>query len=123
MGDPRHLLGLAAENAAARWLDACGWRVLARRCRSPDGGEVDLVALDPDGALVAIEVRARRTSRAGAAGLSVDGRRVARLRRTLAMIGAVSGTPHRALRVDLVTAEPVDSSAGAWRLVRIPGVG
>ncbi len=123
MGDPRHLLGLAAENAAARWLDGCGWRVLARRCRSPDGGEVDLVALDPDGALVAIEVRARRTSRAGAAGLSVDGRRVARLRRTLAMIGAVSGTPHRALRVDLVTAEPVDSSAGTWRLVRIPGVG
>jgi putative endonuclease len=123
MGDPRHLLGLAAENAAARWLDACGWRVLARRCRSPDGGEVDLVALDPDGALVAIEVRARRTSRAGAAGLSVDGRRVARLRRTLATIGAVSGTPHRALRVDLVTAEPVDGGAGAWRLVRIPGVG
>jgi hypothetical protein len=53
----------------------------------------------------------------------VDGRRVARLRRTLATIGAVSGTPHRALRVDLVTAEPVDGDAGAWRLVRIPGIG
>src|SRR5687767_5838119 len=113
MGDPRHLLGLAAENAAARWLDACGWRVLARRCRSPNGGEVGLGALDPDGTLVAVEVRARRTSRAGAAGLSVDGRRVARLRRTLATIGAASGTPHRALRVDLVTAVPVDGGPGA----------
>ena len=123
MGDPRHVLGLAAENAAARWLDACGWRVLARRCRSPGGGEVDLVALDPDGTLVAVEVRARRTSRAGAAGQSVDGRRVARLRRTLATIGAASGTAHRALRVDLITAEPVDGGSGAWRLLRIPGVG
>ena len=123
MGDPRHLLGLAAENAAARWLEGCGWSVLARRCRSPDGGEVDLVALDPDGVLVAVEVRARRSSRAGAAALSVDGRRVMRLRRTLASIGAASGTPHRALRVDLVTAEPVDGASDAWRLVRMPGVG
>lgn len=123
MGDPRHLLGLAAENAAARWLDACGWRVLARRCRSPDGGEVDLVALDPDGALVAVEVRARRTSRAGAAGLSVDWRRVTRLRRTLATFGAASGATHRALRVDIVTAEPVGGDSGEWHLVRIPGVG
>jgi putative endonuclease len=123
MGDPRHLLGLAAEDAVARWLEGCGWRVFARRCRSPDGGEVDLVALDPGSVLVAIEVRARRSSRAGAAALSVDGRRVTRLRRTLASIGAASGTPHRALRVDLVTAEPVDGASGAWRLVRIPGVG
>ena len=123
MGDPRHLLGLAAENATARWLDGCGWSVLARRCRSPDGGEVDLVALDPDGVLVAIEVRARRSSRAGAAALSVDGRRVVRLRRTLASIGAASGAPHRALRVDVVTAEPVAGGSGGWRLVRMPGVG
>ena len=123
MGDPRHLLGLAAENAAARWLEGCGWSVVARRCRSRDGGEVDLVALDPDGALVAVEVRARRSSRAGAAALSVDARRVMRLRRTLATIGAASGTPHRALRVDLVTVEPVDNCSDAWRLVRMPGVG
>src|SRR5688500_14012690 len=123
MGDPRHLLGLAAENAAARWLEGCGWSVVARRCRSPDGGEVDLVALDPDGALVAVEVRARRSSRAGAAALSVDARRVMRLRRTLATIGAASGTPHRAIRVDLVTVEPVDNCSDAWRLVRMPGVG
>ena len=123
MGDPRHLLGLDAENAVARWLDGCGWRVLARRCRSPDGGEVDLVALDPGGALVAVEVRARRTSRAGTAAMSVDGRRITRLRRTLASIGAAAGTPHRALRVDLVTAEPIDGGAGDWHLVRIPGVG
>ena len=78
------------------------------------------MALDPDGVLVAIEVKARRSSRAGAAAVSVDGRRVVRLRRTLASIGAASGSPHRALRVDLVTAEPVE---GAWRLVRMPGVG
>ena len=81
------------------------------------------MALDPEGVLVAVEVRARRSSRAGAAAVTVDGRRVMRLRRTLASLGAASGTPHRALRVDLVTVEPVDGGSGAWRLVRMPGVG
>ena len=122
MGDPRHALGLAAEDAVAAWLTAAGWRVIRRRTRSAGGGEVDLVAIDPARTLVAVEVRARRTPRAGAAAMSVDGRRVARLGRTLAAIGATCGEPHGGLRIDLVSAEPT-GDPGRWRLTRVPGIG
>lgn len=123
MADPRHLLGLAAEEAVAEWLTGSGWLVVARRARSAGGGEVDLVALDPGRTLVAVEVRARRSPRAGSAATSVDRRRVARLGRTLAAIGATCGEPHRGLRVDLVTVEPVSEGTGRWRLTRLPGIG
>jgi putative endonuclease len=122
MGDPRHALGLAAEEAVAAWLTAAGWRVIRHRARSVGGGEVDLVALDPGRILVAIEVRARRTGRSGPAAMSVDGRRVARVGRTLAAIGSVCGEPHRGLRIDLVSVEPT-RDPGRWRLTRIPGIG
>jgi putative endonuclease len=123
MTDPRHALGRAAEEAVGDWLTGRGWRVIARRRRSPVGGEVDLVALDPAGVLVAIEVRARRTARAGSAAMSVDPRRLGRLRRTLASVARETGGHHTGLRVDLVTAEPAADRPGLWRLARIPGIG
>ena len=122
MGDPRHLLGLAAEAAVAAWLTDAGWRIVERRARSPSGGEVDLVAIDPDRTLVAIEVRARRSRRTGSVAATVDARRVARLGRTLGAIAASGRHPHRALRLDLVTVEPSEER-GKWRLVRVPDIG
>ena len=122
MGDPRHDLGLAAEAAVAAWLTDAGWRIVERRARSAMGGEVDIVAIDPQGTLVAVEVRARRTRRAGEAALTVDRRRVMRLRRTLASIAADRRRGHRALRVDLVSVEPA-GQPGRWRLVRVPSIG
>jgi putative endonuclease len=106
MADPRHALGLAVEAAVAAWLERAGWTLVARRARSAAGGEVDIVAVDRDAFLVAVEVRGRRTARTGAAATTVDRRRVKRLRRTLASLAASTRTPHRGLRVDLVTAEP-----------------
>lgn len=124
MSDPRHRLGLAAEEATAAWLASCGWSVLRRRWRPvAGGGELDLVAIDPDGVLVAVEVRARRSSRAGSPAQSVDARRIARLRRSLAATGASEVGAHTGLRVDLVTAEPAADGHGRWLLVRIPGIG
>ena len=123
MSDPRHLLGQRAEAAAGAWLERAGWRILATRHRSTHGGEVDLVARDPTGFLVAVEVRARRSTRVGQAGTSVDERRVTRLRRTLAAYAADSATPYRGLRVDLVTVEPVPGPPGHWRLRRMAGIG
>jgi putative endonuclease len=122
MGDPRHALGLAAEAAVAAWLEAAGWRLVARRARSADGGEVDIVAVDRDGILVAVEVRARRSGRTGGAAWTVDRRRVARLRRTLAAVGAATSEPHHGFRVDLVTAEPIPAEPNSWRLRRIAGI-
>lgn len=121
MADPRHALGLAAEDAAADWLMACGWRLVGRRWRLRGHGEVDIVALDPAEVLVAIEVRARRSSRTGAAILTVDERRVGRLRRSLAAFASSWRGRHRGLRVDLVTVEPI--APGRWRLRRLAALG
>ena len=122
MGDPRHDLGIVAEAAVAAWLEESGWRVLGRRVRSAGGGEVDLVALDPEATLVGIEVRARRTARAGTGSESIDGRRTARIGRTLVAFAAEGGFRHRGLRIDLVSAMPV-AVGTRWRLRRIPDIG
>jgi putative endonuclease len=110
---------MRAELAAASWLSACGWRVLARRWRSA-AGELDLVCVDPNGALVGIEVKLRRSARAGSALEAVDRRRVLRLRRSLAAFAATSDRRWRALRIDLVTVEP--SAGRAWLVRRHPGI-
>lgn len=54
-----HFTGLSAESRAAAYLVAKGYRILARRFRSPVG-EVDIVARRK-GVLVFVEVKARRT--------------------------------------------------------------
>lgn len=123
MGDPRHDLGHAAEAAVAAWLERRGWRVLGRRVRSASGGEVDLVALDPERVLVAIEVRARRTARSGIGSERIDARRTARMGRTLVAFAARRGLGHRALRIDLVSVTPDSDGAAAWRLRRVPDIG
>ena len=123
MADPRHILGQAAEDATARGLAACGWRVLGRRQRAVGGGEIDLLALDPEAMLVAVEVRARRSRRLGAPEASIDLRHVARMRSTLASVAARGAVAHRGLRVDIVTAEPEPDVPGRWRLRRTPAVG
>ena len=106
MGDPRHVLGHAAEEIVAGWLAAAGWQILDRRIRAGGGGEVDLIALDRGRTLVAVEVRARRSDRTGAAATTVDQRRIRRLEGTLVAYASTRELPHRGLRVDLVTVEP-----------------
>lgn len=55
----RQRLGAWGEDVAAQHLQAAGLSVLARnwRCRE---GEIDLVAREPDGTLVFVEVKTRR---------------------------------------------------------------
>ena len=56
--DPRHRLGLSAEEQAIRYLQSQGWSVVAHRFRV---GRVELDIVARRGALVAfIEVKARR---------------------------------------------------------------
>jgi len=114
VSDPRHALGERGEAAVAAWLATRGWTILARRWRCPFG-ELDLVALDPDDVLVAVEVKLRRCARAGNPLESIDRRRVARLRAALgrfrgeAPTGLGEGT-----RLDLVAVRP--AGEGLWRL-------
>ena len=124
MGDPRHNLGIVAERAVATWLEASGWRLLGRRVRASGGGEVDIVALDPDGVLVGVEVRARRTARAGTGAESFTGHRVRRAGRTVAAFAAANDVRHRGVRIDLVSVMPEPGPiAGQWRLRRIAAIG
>ncbi len=58
-GKAAHLrLGRAGERAAARYLELCGCRILARNART-FGGELDIVALD-GGILLFVEVKTLR---------------------------------------------------------------
>jgi putative endonuclease len=112
--DPRHVLGERAEAVAAAWLQARGWTILARRWRCPDG-ELDLVARDLDGVLVAIEVKVRQTARAGDPLESVDRHRLRRLRTALGRFRSeVPGAAGEGFRVDLVALRP--GGEGRWRL-------
>lgn len=68
-------LGDAAENAALKYLQGQGMRLLVRNYRTPGrgGGEVDLIMRTPDGTTVFVEVRKRSSSRHGGAAASVGG--------------------------------------------------
>jgi putative endonuclease len=118
MAAPQQRLGHRAELATASWLMDKGWRVLEHRWRSPSG-EIDLVCRDPDGILVAVEVKLRRTGRAGLPEDALDGRRMARLRAALAGYAMTQRAKAAGLRIDLVSVTPVGEM---WRLSRWPGI-
>lgn len=81
--DPRHRLGLAAEVAAARFLEAAGYRIEAHRFRL---GHHDLDLVARRESLVAfVEVKCRRTVTFGDPSLAIGGRR----RRDLARLATL----------------------------------
>jgi Holliday junction resolvase-like predicted endonuclease len=104
----------------AAWLEGHGWKILAERYRST-GGEIDLLALDPDGWLVAVEVKLRRSGRTGLAGESVNSAAVRRRRAALVAYARSERIRHRGIRVDLVTVIP-DDAPRRWHLTRVAGV-
>jgi putative endonuclease len=118
--DPRHLLGLRAEDATAAWLTGRGWTILGRRWRCPEG-EIDIVAIDADAVLVAVEVKLRSTDRSGDPLESVDRGRLRRLRAALGRFGeSPECTTHEGLRIDLVAVRRVDGDL--WQLSRHPAI-
>ena len=68
-----HQRGLAAEEAAARLIEAQGGAILARRHRTPYG-EIDLIAQEP-GVVAFVEVKTRATAAAAAFAVSARQRR------------------------------------------------
>jgi putative endonuclease len=120
VADPRHTLGRAAEHAVATWLAAHDWEILEERHRS-DAGEIDLVALDSHQCLVAVEVRLRRSARAGSPLESVSPRHLSRVRAALTAYARGSSVRHAGTRVDLVSLMPADEP-GTWRMTRLPAI-
>ena len=66
-------IGDAAEEAALRYLQRQGLRLIARNYRTPGrgGGEIDLILQTPDATTVFVEVRSRADARHGGAAASV----------------------------------------------------
>jgi putative endonuclease len=68
-------LGDVAEDAALQYLQERGLRLLVRNYRTPGrgGGEIDLIMRTPDGTVVFVEVRQRKSASHGGAAASVSG--------------------------------------------------
>ena len=60
----RQRLGAAGEDAAARHLEAQGYRILERNVHLSRYGEIDIVAMDGE-VLALVEVRTRKGNRLG----------------------------------------------------------
>jgi putative endonuclease len=112
VGDPRHLLGVAAEHAAAAGLQGAGLEILLRNWRRRSG-ELDIVAREGD-VLVIAEVRIRNHADFGSAADSVDARKCQRIIRTTQQL-LQQNPPLARLRVrfDVIAAENVGAASAA----------
>ena len=109
--DPRRRLGVAGEEAVARWYEAAGYDVLDRNWRCRDG-ELDLVVKKGD-TLVFCEVKTRASTRFGSPFEAVTLTKQRRLR-NLALRWLAEHRAHgRTLRFDVasVTRTPSDELA------------
>ncbi len=111
-------LGRAAEEAAARYLEARGWRILGRNVRV-GRGELDLIVRRGP-VLAFVEVKARRTRSCGAPEDAVDAakrRQVARLAELwlAARPWAMGGV--RDVRFDIVAVDLTSYPAAVRHLV------
>ncbi len=78
----RRARGDQAEDSAARYLRSVGYEIRARNF-SVVGGEVDIIARDPDGTVVFVEVKYRSSNRFGTAAESITDRKIERMRRAV----------------------------------------
>ena len=78
----RRTSGKAAEDAAARHLRKCGYKILERNYSSPLG-EIDIVALDGD-VVCFVEVRSRSSGEHGSALEALGGKKQRKVTRAAA---------------------------------------
>lgn len=100
-GGTKAVVGRSGEELAAVWLEARGWRVVARNWRCPVG-EVDIVAIEPGGTLVFVEVKCRSGRGFGSPLEAITRAKLATMRQVAASWVAQRGTDGRPIRVDAV---------------------
>jgi len=115
-GEQAHTVGRGrvAEDAAAEWLEAHGYRIVERNHRN-DAGELDLVAEDGD-TLCFLEVKARSETLFGPALAAVGPRKRRRVARAAALYLALRGGSTPPCRFDVLAME---SEAGGWRFTLV----
>jgi putative endonuclease len=97
----RATIGALGEQLAVEYLTAQGWRVLARnwRCRY---GELDVIAAEPAGVVVFVEVKTRTTDQFGGVAQAVTPNKVRRLRRLAGLwLGTQEGSWSQ-VRIDVI---------------------
>lgn len=101
MPSAKQIRGNWAEEYVAEYLSRIGWEILARQFRTRFG-EIDLVAKDPEGTWVFVEVKARRSHRFGTPEEAVTPHKMRKIIRTLhAYLGGLRAT-NIAYRIDVV---------------------
>jgi putative endonuclease len=106
----RQLAGGAAEDLAARYLEAQGLAIVDRnwRCRA---GEIDLVARE-GATLVFVEVRLRTSTAFGGAAASVDGHKQRRILQAARLY--LAGRADTPCRCDVVVLDRLDPARVEW---------
>jgi putative endonuclease len=123
MKTERQRRGAIAEAAAATYLEQLGWQIVARNVKV-GRDEVDILAIDPGppATLVCAEVRSLKTAAFGAPEERVDRRKVGRLYRAVAGLGAAlesdDGIDRLPRRVDLVIVDGRRGPAAEIRHLR-----
>jgi len=106
--------GRIAEDAAARWLERRGYRIVERNHRNR-AGEIDLVAWHGE-TLCFVEVKARAVTAYGPASAAVNWEKRRRLGRAAALYLALRGGPAPECRFDVLGVEAQeDAGERAWR--------
>lgn len=97
----RITLGKSGEEAAARFLEGKGYRILARNWRCGRRGEIDLVAMDGD-EVVFVEVKTRSDGRFGEAAAQITAFKASQLRRLAWMFLRAHRLDAMPYRIDVI---------------------
>ena len=115
--DDRRALGIEGEARAAAYLEARGWRILARNVRA---GRVEIDLVTTRGRTLAfVEVKTRRSRGAGLPEEAVDFRKRERLAQGAAAWLAAHPQRRAAVRFDVVACER--DAAGHWCVRHLEG--
>jgi putative endonuclease len=104
LGQPAHTRGLgkSGEEKAAQYLTEKGYDLIERNYQRRQG-ELDIVAQDPSGTLIFIEVKSAFGDAAGDPGCWVDKKKQQQIGRVAKVFLAERGWMERACRFDVLT--------------------
>lgn len=123
--DDRDEVGRLGEQVAEQELKRLGWEIISRNVRVPMG-EADVLARDPQGVYVVVEVKTRVREQGGSSAsqtmspfASVTARKRAKLRAIARYLAEQNGWPMSRVRVDAVAVEFAREAKGALKAMDV----